>query len=255
MSPSNFFIAIHGYNPIYVISQIRKNPVLWYIISLSWGPEFLTTSRLMICIEPISLPLLLLLIFSGNYFEMVLLYFIGLVGIGLIALLVLGYSSPTINQVEIRRTFTVNAHALREFLLDVERVKSLRTDIKSVEIIREHNGMAIEWIVHTTRGGFRIYRIESRSEFQFSKILVSSTFGVTGRWDYFIERHHDGVTLTIDENCMIPSFLYRTWLLIRGKNLHLRYEINGIEKFIGKQSKTTIKFDNQELQKPKNVMM
>jgi hypothetical protein len=159
-----------------------------------------------------------------------LVYLLGLTGLGLLILFFTGYTSSKYNYAQLSQSFPVTASHLWNHI----RFVDLRTrdGIRSIEILREHNGMVVEWLVHTSRGGFRLFRIEERPQEQLTKILVSSTFGVTGHWIYNLEPKPDGVHLTIEETSVIPSLWYRTYLLLRGKNLHLKRELRRIEDFV-----------------------
>lgn len=112
-----------------------------------------------------------------------------------------------------------------------------RGDIKKIEALRQHHDEVIEWIAHTSHGGYLMLRMEDEPFERISMILTSSTFGVTGRWDYTFEECGDGVNLTIEENSIIPSFWYRMFLYIRGRHIHLEKEICSIVYFIQQKNK------------------
>jgi hypothetical protein len=166
----------------------------------------------------------------------ILSYFFILVILVVITLFLAGYTSSKYNHAEVSQSFPLTVLKLWNFV----RFVDLRTrdGIRSIEILREHNGMVVEWLVHTSRGGFRLFRIEEHPPEQLTKILVSSTFGVSGHWTYTFEEKTDGVRLTIEETSAIPSFLYRTYLLLRGRNLHLKRELRRIEDYVNSLPET-----------------
>ena len=165
----------------------------------------------------------------------ILICFFGGIGVTIITLLIVGTISPKENHVELSQSFPIAPAKLWNFLRNVDLMTSGRTGVRNIEVLREHHGKIIEWMVHTTRGGFRVYRMEERPEV-LTKILLSSTFDVTGRWDYHFETKPGGVRLVMEENSIIPSFFYRTYLLIRGRDLHLRREMKRIKDYVNSLS-------------------
>ena len=163
---------------------------------------------------------------------MLLIYFFGFLVFAFTILILIGYSSSPINHAEVSQSFPIPVTQLWDFVRNVDAIASKRKGIKDIEVLREYEGRPIEWILHTTHGGFRVYRIEERVYEQLSKILVSSTFGVTGRWDYRFEKIPGGVKITIEEYTVIPSFWYRSYLLVSGRKLHVTREMHRIEEFV-----------------------
>lgn len=167
----------------------------------------------------------------------ILICVLGLISLGSLILIVSGYASSQYNYAQVSQSFPVTASMLWNHIRFVDLCT--RDGIRSIEVLREHNGVVVEWLAHTSHGGFRLFRIEERSPEQLTKILVASTFGVTGYWTYNLEPKSGGVRLTIEETSIIPSFWYRTYLLLRGNKLHLNRELRRIEDFVNSQERRT----------------
>lgn len=124
-------------------------------------------------------------------------------------------------------------------LTDVEKIPKRKQDVASIDII-SYDRQIEGWRENLRDGGFRMYRVVERFPHSNLKLeLISSSNGVSGTWEYELEKRGSRTKLKIKEESMTPDLWLRGWYTILGRNILIRRELKSLRVSLFQKLLTT----------------
>ena len=135
-----------------------------------------------------------------------------------ITVLIVGYlSSPTFND---KTSFDLDSppELVWKELVNIEAVNLKKGDVESVKVVDTY-GKLIAWQEDLKNGGFRMYRMTNRIEEKNLVIeLTDSSYGLTGKWYFVLERLEKGTKVSITEESNLSDSKIRGVRYFLGRN-------------------------------------
>lgn len=139
-----------------------------------------------------------------------------------------GASEPINYESQMTQLFDDRRDVLWDILLNVDRFTRFKRGVERVEILSSQYE-PLHWKEHMGDGEYRTYRIASIEPKRYLKIeMLESSYGVTGTWEFFVEKENNQTKITIKEE----SKNVNTWLRgihnFQGRDVLLEKEMRWI---------------------------
>lgn len=138
---------------------------------------------------------------------------------------VFGYFSDPYYEGELKEYFVERRPIVWQSLTNAESFAELKRDVKDVTVLESDNGL-IKWKEDLKGGGYRIYQIlERKNPYRYIVELEESSYGLVGKWEFFLSQSSDGTLVEIKEESTTDNIWIRGINTIRGKDVNLKNQL------------------------------
>jgi len=142
---------------------------------------------------------------------------LSVVGTVFIVILVTGYLVNEEYKGEKQMLVDYEPLHVMKILTEFNNMEEGKRDVKSMELTGKYLGL-YAWKENLKNGGFRRYRQIEKTENKIVVEMTESTYGVTGTWEFKINREVGRTKITIREDSICKNILRRGLLFYLGRD-------------------------------------